>query len=68
MDADTDLIRVRHTRHMDEETFRKHMASRHDRPDHGPFPDLYVERCWRAYHAAIHRLSLHGDLDHDHGE
>jgi hypothetical protein len=53
---------------MDEETFRKHMASRHDRPDHGPFPDYYVERCWRAYHSAVHRLSLHGDLDHDHGD
>lgn len=70
---ETELITVQHSRHMDAETFRKHMAARHlanlaGRFSIGPFHDPYVEQCWRAYHNSVHKFALHDGLDHDHGD
>ena len=72
-DDDEPLLVVVHTRYMDTDTFRKHMAFRHRASLHGrdgigPFYDPYVERCWRAFHSTVHRLALYGDMDHEHGE
>jgi hypothetical protein len=73
MDADTDLIRVRNADSMTVDFFKKHMEARHGesilRFRYMDWTDAeYLEACWRAYHSAVHRLSLHGYLDHDHGD
>jgi len=67
-----ELITVQNADYMDAEMFRKHMAKRHPESLVGrgwrrPFATEYIEDCYRTFHDTIHRLSLYGDMDHDHG-
>ena len=66
-------ITVRNADAMDEATFRKHMTFRHRASLGGwqalpPFPTDYIEDCWRTFHDTLHRLGLHGEMDHSHGK
>ena len=60
---------------MDSKTFRMHMNHRHGaslgfagRLPKGFFEDNteYIESCYRAFHRALHRLSV--DIEHEHQE
>jgi len=66
-------IVVRNADDMDEWNFRKHMSVRHSESLAGqytlpPFASDYVEECYRTFHDTIHRLSLYGEVDHEHGK
>jgi hypothetical protein len=70
---DEAYIIVRNADSMNVEFFKKHMEVRHGESIlRFKYMDLddteYLEACWRAYHRAIHRLALYGNLDHDHGD
>jgi hypothetical protein len=67
-----ELITVRNADSMNTDFFRKHMEARHGetilRFRYMDWADSeYLEKCWRAYHNAIHRFGLQKDMDHDHG-
>lgn len=72
-EQEQEQVAVRNADDMDSYNFRKHMDFRHSNSLGGfrrlpPFPNAYVEECWRSFHDTLHRLHLYGYINHDHGE